>query len=101
VLGFYQFVAAHQFDRATALWTPQLQATASPAQAIDARYAQIDHITVEHWEVTEQTADHATVAITVAEYNRGAATPQRFEGTWQLVHTDTGWLLDAQLMQSA
>jgi serine/threonine-protein kinase len=101
VLGFYQFVATHQFDRATALWTPRLQTTASPAQAIDARYAQIDHITVEHWEVTQQTADHATVAIAVAEYNRGAATPQRFEGTWQLVHIDTGWLLDAQQMQPA
>jgi serine/threonine protein kinase len=96
VLGFYMFVAAHQFDRATALWTPRLQGASPPAQAINARYAQIDHITVEHWEVTAQTADRATVAITVQEYNQGGAAPQRFQGTWQLVHDAAGWLLDAQ-----
>ncbi len=101
VLGYYQFVAAHQFDRAAALWTPQLQAATPPAQAIDARYAQIDHITVEHWEVTGQTADRATVAIVVDEYTKGGSAPQRYQGTWQLVHTEVGWLLDAQQMNPA
>lgn len=101
VLGFYKFVAAHQFDYAAALWTPQLQAATPPAQAINAHYAQIDHITVEHWEVTGQTADRATVAIAVAEYDKGAAAPRRYQGTWQLVHTEVGWLLDAQQMTPA
>ena len=101
VLGFYYFVTGHQFDRAAALWTPQLQAQSPPAKAIDARYAQTTRITVQHWEVTAQNADKATVAIAVSEFTQGSDTPKNYAGTWQLVHTDVGWLLNAQDMHPA
>lgn len=101
VLGFYQFVTQHQFDAAAALWTPNLQAQQPPAQSINARYAQTTRITVQHWEVTEQTADRATVSIAVSVYIQGTETPQNQQGAWHLVHTDSGWLLDGQEMQPA
>lgn len=101
VLGFYQMVAAHCFDVATALWTTNLQAQNPPTQAINERYAQTDRITVQHWEVTAQTGDRATVAIAVSEYARGANTSKNYRGTWQFVHTDVGWLLNAQDMRPA
>ncbi len=101
VLGFYQLVAAQRFDVAAALWTPNLQAQHPPAQYINQRYAQTTRITVQHWEVTAQTGERASVAIAVSVYDQGANTPTNEQGTWQLVHTDVGWLLDAQDMHSA
>lgn len=101
VLGFYYLVTRHEFDTAAALWTSRLQAASPPAQQINARYGETDRITVQRWEVTAQGADRATVAIVVDEFKQGATTSARYQGTWSLVHTESGWLLDEQHMEPA
>jgi len=93
VRGFYQLVSAHQFDAAASLWSARQQAQYPPASNIAGRFANTSEISVDMAHIVNQNANTATVAVTITEVKQGQS-PQRLNGTWQLVHGPSGWLLD-------
>jgi len=93
VRDFYALVSAHRFDEAAALWTMRQQQEYSPKESINGRFANTTQISVDQARISDQTADRATVAVTLTEIKQGEA-PAHITGTWQLVRGPSGWLLD-------
>lgn len=93
VRGFYQLVSAHQFDAAASLWSARQQAQYPPASNIAGRFANTSEVSVDMARIVNQNANTATVAVTITEVKQGQS-PQRLNGTWQLVRGPSGWLLD-------
>ena len=98
VRGFYQLVSAHQFDAAASLWSARQQAQYPPASNIAGRFANTLEVSVDMARIANQNANTATVVLTITEVKQGQA-PQRYNGTWQLVHGPSGWLLDQPNLQ--
>lgn len=89
---FYQRVVAHDFAGAAALWTPRMQSQYPPDQYIDQRFAATTSIDVRQAEQIVANAAEAVVAVDLVEVDAG----QRYHwvGSWRVVATDSGWLLD-------
>jgi hypothetical protein len=96
VASFYDFVEAHQFDAAAALWTDRMRAEYPPDGYIDGRFAPTTAIDLNRNEVIalNSAAGTAVVAVDLIEHRTVEPTPRRFVGTWDLVRTPSGWLLD-------
>jgi len=99
VRAFYQAVAAHQFDLAAALWTPGLQAQDPPPQFIDQRFAETQQLDLAAEHVVGEGGGVAIVYVDVVEISGGET--RHWIGTWQLVDTPSGWLLNRPNLRSA
>jgi hypothetical protein len=73
-----------------------MQSNYPPEQNIDHRFAGTQQIVVVHATVVrlDRSAGQATVAVDLLEYDSGSSTPIHWTGTWDLVRTPSGWLLD-------
>ena len=92
VARFYQAVAAHDFGAAAALWTARMQAHFPPAEYIDHRFAATDQIALRAEKLLGAGDGVAVVYVDVIESMDGQT--RRWVGTWQLVDTTSGWLLN-------
>jgi hypothetical protein len=99
VARFYEAVAAHDFVAAAALWTPALRANYPPATYIDDRFAATQQINLRTDRVVAAGGGAAAVYVDLVEQT--AAGVQHWVGTWQLVQTPAGWLLDVPNLQEA
>jgi cytoskeletal protein RodZ len=99
VASFYQMVGAHDFGRAAQLWSPRMRAAYPPDQNIDQRFSQTRQVAVNRAEVVSMNGTQATVAVDLTEVT--GARQQHYTGTWSLVRSGTGWLLDQPNLQSA
>jgi len=93
VLAFYNLVNTGQYDQAAALWTPRMQAAYPPTQNINQRFAG-SQITVQSAQVVSRGNDRAAVVVTLQEV-KGNGSTQTLNGTWYLVRTAGGWMLDS------
>jgi hypothetical protein len=100
VTSFYQLVAQQQFELATQLWTPRMQAAYPPAENIRRRFAQTEEISLRRADIIsmDEAAGRATVAVDLVEVTSFAT--RRYVGTWQLVRAGAGWLLDQPNLQA-
>jgi len=94
VLAFYVAVATHDWDTATALWSPEMQRRYPPAEDIVARFSATERIHINLIDTVERSGDTARVAVTLLEYRTTGPSPQRFVGAWDLVRIDGQWVLD-------
>ena len=92
VVQFYRLVQRHQFGSAAQLWSEQMQADYPPAEFIDQRFAQTRQLKLREARVIASDGGVATVAVDVVEVAADAR--RRWAGTWQLVLTPAGWLLN-------
>jgi hypothetical protein len=92
VARFYQAVSAHQFDAAASLWTPRMQAHYPPSVFIDERFSATQQIGIAAERVLSDGNGVAVVYVDLRELIGG--TDRRWVGTWQLVDTTSGWLLN-------
>jgi hypothetical protein len=92
VARFYQALSAHQFGMATNLWTARMQAQYPPAEYINHRFSATQQIGLRAGQVVGRNGSVAVVYVDVVEHI-GAQT-RRWVGTWQLVATSSGWLLN-------
>jgi cytoskeletal protein RodZ len=99
VANFYQMVGAHDFGRAAQLWSPRMRAAYPPDQNIDQRFSQTRQVAVNRAQVVSMNDGQATVAVDLTEIT--GARQQHYTGTWSLVRSGTGWLLDQPNLQSA
>jgi hypothetical protein len=97
VTRFYQDVSAHDFAAAAALWTSRMQARYPPAEYIDHRFAATQEITLQAERTLSNSGGVATVYVDIVEVIDGQT--RNWVGTWQLVDTASGWLLDRPNLQ--
>ncbi|OAI39755.1 hypothetical protein AYO38_07065 [bacterium SCGC AG-212-C10] len=93
VIGWYNLVVAGRFDEAYSLWSDRMKANFARQGNLDERWAQTVHITVNDVRVVSQSGNRMTVAIDFVETQTNGKN-QRYVGTWQLVSSPRGWLLD-------
>jgi hypothetical protein len=89
---FYQAVSNHDFAAAAALWTARMQAQFPPAEFIDHRFTATQQITLQGERLLGSSDRVAMVFVRIVEVIGGHS--RRWVGTWQLVHTGAGWLLN-------
>jgi hypothetical protein len=89
---FYQRVAAHDFAGAAALWSPRMLRDYPPPTYLDQRFAQTSAIDVQQAQVLSADAEAAIVAVDLVEIRAGQT--YHWIGSWRVVSTDSGWLLD-------
>jgi len=96
VLSFYQLVAQRQYDQAAQLWSPSMLANFPPAQNINGRFADTRQLTVNRLNLigADPATGRATVGVDLTEVAGTPATTTHITGTWQLIYTGSGWLLD-------
>ncbi|HET7769256.1 MAG TPA: protein kinase [Chloroflexota bacterium] len=93
--AFYAAVAGGRFGDAAAFWSPRMRAEYPPPQFIDQRFAQTHSLSLNAARVVEQTASRAVVAVDLSESIGNPAETRRWVGTWTLVRSGSGWLLDS------
>ena len=92
VARFYQAVAAHDFDGAAALWSATMQAQYPPADYINRRFAATQQINLMAERVVAIGAGVAIVYVDIVELSGGQT--RHWIGTWQLINSPSGWLLN-------
>jgi hypothetical protein len=92
VARFYQALSAHQFGTAANLWTARMQAQYPPAQYINHRFSATQQIGLRAGQLLGRNGNQAVVYVDVVERIGGQT--RRWVGTWQLVATGSGWLLN-------
>jgi len=99
VAHFYQAVAAHDFGAAAALWTTRMQARYPPAEFIDHRFSATQQISLRTERLLGAGDGVAVVYVDVIERIDGQT--RHWVGTWQLVDTTSGWLLNQPNLRAA
>jgi hypothetical protein len=99
VARFYRAVSGHDFVAAAALWTPWMQTQYPPVEYIDHRFAATEAINLRAERVLGNGGGVALVYIEVVEIIDGQT--RRWVGTWQLVDTASGWLLNRPNLRAA
>jgi len=99
VAAFYQAVQAHQFDAAAASWSTQMQSNYPPAEFINHRFAYTRQMSLRANRTLANNGQVATVYIDLIEVYAGST--RHWVGTWQLVRSSSGWLLNQPNLRSA
>jgi hypothetical protein len=89
---FYQRVAAHDFDAAGDLWTDRMREQYPTDTYIDQRFANTRSIELLQDRLVGVGETTASVAVALLEVDAGQT--RRWVGTWRVVLTPGGWLLD-------
>lgn len=98
VARFYQAVSGHDFAAAAGLWSSRMQARYPPAVYIDHRFASTQQINLQAARILGNRDGAAVVFVRVVEVLDGQT--RYWVGTWQLVSSDSGWLLDQPNLRS-
>ena len=93
VATWYDYVASGQFDAAYALWSPRMKANYPREPNLDNRWDDTASITINQIAVTSMTNSYANVFIDFVE-TKDDGSSRRFVGSWDLVRSGDGWLLD-------
>jgi len=101
VLTFYANIGNRQLDQAAGLWSSSMQTRYPPATNVYGRFDQTLSMTVHSARVISQSGDFATVAVELSEVIGNPAVTRRWAGTWRVVRTSAGWLLDEPSLQPA
>ena len=93
VASFYSLVQAHDFSDAAGLWSSRMQSNYPPNYYINGRFANTTGFSLRQDRLISQSGNRAAVYIDLIEYKGG--TTYHWTGTWYLVNTGNGWLLDS------
>ncbi|MBI2755859.1 MAG: hypothetical protein HYX52_04020 [Chloroflexi bacterium] len=94
VAAFYQLVSQGQYAPAAGLWSARMRMEYPPTENIDRRFAATRQIRVDRMNIVSinETTGRARVAVDLTEVTDSGA--RQLSGTWDLVATAGGWLLD-------
>jgi eukaryotic-like serine/threonine-protein kinase len=95
VVQWYTLVAAHRFDEAAQLSSPRLTGNRFVWGYIERHFSRTTGIEIHRAEVvaSDAAAGRALVAVELTEF-RTNGPPINSAGSWELVMSPTGWLLD-------
>ena len=98
IARFYQAVSGHDFAAAAAVWSSRMLGRYPPSVYIDHRFAATQQINLQAARTVGNRDRQAIVYVRVVEVLDGQT--RHWVGTWQLVNTGSGWLLDQPNLQS-
>jgi hypothetical protein len=95
VARFYSLVEQHRFSEAARLWSPRMRAQYPPSGYINGRFTPTTSIDIQRLSTrSEKRANRtATVFVDLLEHRTNGET-RHWVGTWDLVLTSSGWLMD-------
>ncbi|HET7035424.1 MAG TPA: protein kinase [Thermomicrobiaceae bacterium] len=93
VARFYLLLNQHKYDQAAALWDDRMRAAYPPDVNVDGRFADTSWIWVQRDSQQSNNGRRAVVAVELLERKQSGENI-RWVGTWTLVKTEGGWLLD-------
>ena len=96
VAAFYEAVERHDWELATALWSPSMQDRYPPQEWLIDRFRRTTRIDITSLRTlsVNTAAGTARVAVSLTEYRTVEPSPRSFIGSWDLVLVDGRWLLD-------
>jgi hypothetical protein len=92
VTQFYDRVVTHDFNGALGLWSPSMQSAYPPADNINSRFSNTTSMSVRRNELMSAGGGRAVVAVDLVEVRDGQT--YHWVGSWYLVQSGSGWLLD-------
>ncbi len=97
VTGFYAAIAQRQPDQALQFWSSRMRGAYPPGVYLYDRFSGTRQMVVRSVRMTsmDAAAGRATVEVELAESSSVPAFNRTWHGTWHLVRSTAGWLLDA------
>jgi hypothetical protein len=93
IVSFYQFISGHDYASASGLWSDRMRAAYPPQTNIWGRFDATSSIVARSASVTSASPGSAAVAVDLIETLRNGSM-RHWVGTWYLVRSGSGWLLD-------
>ncbi len=93
IVTFYQLISGHDYASASGLWSDRMRASYPPQTNIWGRFDATRSIVTRSASLTSANPGSAAVAVDLIE-TRDDGTVRHWVGTWYLVHSGSGWLLD-------
>jgi hypothetical protein len=93
IVTFYQLISGHDYASASGLWSDRMRASYPPQTNIWGRFDGTRSIVARSASVTTASPGSAAVAVDLVETMSNGSV-RRWVGTWYLVHSGSGWLLD-------
>jgi protein kinase-like protein len=93
IVTFYQLISGHDYVSASGLWSDRMRASYPPQTNIWGRFDATRSIVARSTALTSANPGSATVAVDLIE-TRTDGSVRRWVGTWYLVRSGPGWLLD-------
>jgi hypothetical protein len=93
IVSFYQLVSGHDYASASSLWSARMRAAYPPQTNIWGRFDSTSSIVTRSASVTNAGPGTAAVAVDLVETMSNGSV-RRWVGTWYLVRSGSGWLLD-------
>jgi eukaryotic-like serine/threonine-protein kinase len=99
---FYRDVVAHNYPAAESLWTSHMKSTCPPSSCIWGRFDNTTRIVLHRNQIVSlnRSAGTARVAVDLSEY-RTNGTVRHWIGSWYLVLTSRGWMLNDEAFRLA
>jgi hypothetical protein len=93
ILAFYQLISGHDYASASGLWSDRMRASYPPQTNIWGRFDRTSSIIARSASLTSAQPGSAAVAVDLIE-TLSDGSVRRWVGTWYLVRSGSGWLLD-------
>lgn len=93
IVSFYQLVSGRDYASASGLWSDRMRAAYPPQTNIWGRFDATRSIVTRSASVTSASPGSAAVAVDLVETMSNGSV-RRWVGTWYLVRSGSGWLLD-------
>jgi hypothetical protein len=93
IVTFYRLVSGHDYISASGLWSDRMRASYPPQTNIWGRFDATSSIVARSASLTSANPGSAAVAVDLIE-TRTDGSVRHWVGTWYLVRSGSGWLLD-------
>jgi hypothetical protein len=100
ILTFYQLISGHDYASASGLWSARMRASYPPQTNIWGRFDRTSSIIARSASLTTAQPGSAAVAVDLIE-TLSDGSVRRWVGTWYLVRSGSGWLLDQPGLRAA
>jgi hypothetical protein len=100
IVTFYQLISGHDYATASGLWSERMRASYPPQTNIWGRFDRTSSIVARSASLTSSSPASAAVAVDLIE-TMSDGSVRHWVGTWYLVRSGSGWLLDQPGLRAA
>lgn len=100
IVTFYQLISGHNYAAASGLWSDRMRASYPPQTNIWGRFDATSSIVARSASLTSANPSSAAVAVDLVE-TRTDGSVRHWVGSWYLVRSGSGWLLDQPGLRAA
>jgi hypothetical protein len=100
IVTFYQLITGHDYVSASGLWSDRMKASYPPQTNIWGRFDATSSIVARAASLTSANPSSAAVSVDLLE-TRSDGSVRHWVGTWYLVRSGSGWLLDQPGLRAA